>query len=180
MVPHRDQRLTSSQGSTSISLIDKTDVPWILSSLMKILLQAMESSVLSDWYLNDLLRDAADCTVHTYRFLLSPACITSGGRRARALTRLISVTNTLSLRPTFARTAEHLRLQFILELLSTGPSEYWDLEESALFDAFNHPIANPPPSADLQAILGHLVREEWGDRGDLLRVSALSLHPFCH
>lgn len=152
---------------------DPTQIPLLLTLLLELQLRALNEPALGHCFTTSLVSHTAELSRQVHDFLVSPACITSDARRARAISRLVVAISTgLQSLPPFDTLADPLRLHLLVRRLSDGPTDVWDECDKLLLPAFSSPFVRPILRADARSIFMLLKEEQWEQRGSDLRVSS--------
>lgn len=155
-----------------VYVADPIQTPLLLSMLLELILGAFAAPLVGQCFFKSLVSRTAELAREVHDFLVSPACITSDVKRARAISRLIVAISTgLQNHPPFNVVADPLRLHVLIRRLSDGPTEAWATADKVLLSAFSTPFASPISRADVRSILLLLREEQWQDAGEDLRVS---------
>ncbi|GJE85010.1 serine/threonine-protein kinase [Phanerochaete sordida] len=144
--------------------------PLMLTLLLELLLNTLNARHLEQTFIKSLTVRTAEVTCRVYDFLISPACLTSDVKRARAMTRLVNAVCTAlqSLEP-FNAIADPMRLHLLIRRLNDGPSDAWTKSDVLLVHAFSSPFSQPAGRPDVLSVLMLLKDEQWGDEGQDLR-----------
>lgn len=122
-------------------------------------------------FTKSLVSRTAELSRQIHDFFVSPACVTSDVRRARAISRLVvAVTTGFQSLPPFAALADPMRLHLLVRRLSDGPSDVWDSCDRLLLPAFSSPFTHSILRADARSIFMLLKEEQWEETGYDLRV----------
>lgn len=153
-----------------------TQIPLLLTLLLEVQLNALSIPSLGECFAKSFAVCTAELVRQVHEFLISPACITSDARRARAITRLVvAVSTSLQAEPPFNTLADPMRLHLLVRRLSDGPVDAWDNCDKMLLKAFSAPYTCSILRADARSIFMLLKEEQWEERGFDLRVSQSSI-----
>jgi serine/threonine-protein kinase ATR len=143
---------------------------------MELFLSAIDLPVLDHTFFKSLAVSFAETSRQVHDFLVSPTCISTDARRARAISRLVLAASTgLQSLPPYNAIADPMRLHLLVRRLSDGPSDAWESSDKLLAAAFSAPFSRPILRADAISVLALLRQEQWGEHGGQLRVSLYNL-----
>lgn len=155
---------------------DPAQIPLLLTLLLEVQLNALSTPCLGECFAKSFAVRTTELARQVHEFLISPACVTSDAKRARAITRLVVAVSThLQTSPPFNALADPMRLHLLVRRLNDGPIDAWDSCDKVLLKAFSAPYTYSILQADARSIFMLLKEEQWEDRGSALRVSLLSL-----
>ena len=143
----------------------------MLTLLSGLLLDTLNARQLEQSFAKSLTVRTAELACQLHDFLVSPACLTSDSKRARAITRLVTaVSSGLQCLVPFNSIADPMRLHLLIRRLNDGPNDAWAKSDTNLLQAFLAPFSQPILRVDARSVLVLLREEDWGDAGHNLRV----------
>ncbi|EKM59861.1 uncharacterized protein PHACADRAFT_181804 [Phanerochaete carnosa HHB-10118-sp] len=171
--PKNVVRLKNYLDHAFICVRSSAQTPLMLTLLLELLLNALDTRNLDQTFMKSLTIHATEMAHQLHNFLVSPACLTSDAKRARAIGRLVTAISTSlrSLAP-FNSIADPMRLHLLMRRLNDGPSDAWAKPDVLLIGAFSTPFTKPPVRVDVHSVLTLLKEEQWGDDGCNLRALA--------
>ena len=161
--------------TTCVYVHNPTQTPLVLSLLMEIFLTSLDALAIGHAFVTSLAVSFAEMSRRIHDFLVSPACITTDARRARAISRLVLAVSTgLQCLSPYHHIADPMRLHLLIRRLNDGPNEAWESSDKLLVEAFSVPFSRPILRADALSVLILLRQDRWGEHGRQLRVSVFT------
>ena len=162
--------LTETCQTIGLSVASATQVPLVLSTLLKICMTSLTPTATNHWFIADLSREIGQLVQRAYDYFFF-SCTIAGTTRLRAVARTCTALTTFCVANGFPESAETYWTRMLLFRLENGPDPCWDKLDASLVTTLRTSRLAPRNIADLYAIARALQVEDWTDEGNSLRVS---------